>query len=89
MSAPFSATAARDAKLFRPASYAEFTAAIENGGFFLVPWHDDAQAEAKIKEETRATIRCFPLEGQEEAKGKLCFYSGRPATHMAIFARAY
>ncbi len=73
----------------RVASYDELKAKIEAGGLFLVPWHDDAQWESKIKEEIRATIRCFPLEGQEEAKGKTCFASGRPATHMAIFARAY
>ena len=54
-----------------------------------MPWHDDATAEATIKEETRATLRAFPLEGQDEARGQKCFYSGRPATHMAIFARAY
>ena len=83
------ATAARDARVFRPASYAAFKEAIEGGGFFLVPWHDDAAAENTIKEETRATIRCYPIDGQEEAAGKVCFYSGKPATHMAIFARAY
>jgi prolyl-tRNA synthetase len=83
------ATANRDARMFRPADYAEFKAKIDGGGFFLVPWHDDADAEAKVKEETRATIRCYPTEGQGEAEGKSCFYSGNPATHMAIFARAY
>ena len=56
---------------------------------YLVPWFDDADNEEQIKEETRATIRCFPLEGQAEAEGKTCFYSGKPATHMAIFARAF
>ncbi len=71
------------------ASYDEFKQKIEAGGLFLAPWHDDAQWEAKIKDETRATLRCFPLEGQEAAQGKACFASGRPATHMAIFARAY
>jgi prolyl-tRNA synthetase len=83
------ATAARDARVFRPESYAAFKEALEGGGFFLVPWREDADAEAKIKEETRATIRCYPLDGQGEAAGKACFYSGKPATHMAIFARAY
>ena len=42
-----------------------------------------------MKEETRATIRCYPFEGQDEAAGRTCVYSGRPATHMALFARAY
>ncbi len=83
------ATAARDARIYRPESYAAFKDALDGGGFFLVPWRDDAVAEEKIKEETKATIRCYPLDGQDEARGKTCFYSGKPATHMAIFARAY
>jgi prolyl-tRNA synthetase len=61
----------------------------EAPGFFLVPWHDDAEKEREIKDDCKATIRCFPIEGQSEFEGKTCFYSGRPATHMAIFARAY
>ena len=66
-------------------------AALESngGGFFLVPWADDAAAEAHLKEDCRATIRCFPLDSQAEAEGQRCFYSGKPATHMALFARAY
>jgi len=58
-------------------------------GLFLAPWYNDSDTEQEIKAQTRATIRCFPLEGQEEAKGQVCFYSGRPATHMAIFARSF
>ena len=58
-------------------------------GFFLVPWHDDAEAEEKVKKETKATIRCFPLDKQGEIEGKECFMTGRPATHMALFARAF
>ena len=77
------------ASIRRIDSYAELQASLEQGGGFLVPWCDDAENEAAIKEATKATIRCYPLAGQEEAAGKLCFYSGRPATHMAVFARAY
>jgi prolyl-tRNA synthetase len=58
-------------------------------GFFLVPWHDDAITEREIKDDCKASIRCYPLDSQAEVEGKTCFYSGRPATHMAIFARAY
>jgi prolyl-tRNA synthetase len=83
------ATAARDVRIFRPDSYEAMKEVLDGGGFFLVPWHDDAAAEAKIKEETRATIRCYPVHGQAEAEGRTCFYSGRAATHMALFARAY
>lgn len=83
------ALARREESTHRISSYDELKERIEAGGLFLVPWHDDADWEARIKEETRATIRCYPIEGQDEAKGKTCFASGRPATHMAIFARAY
>ena len=58
-------------------------------GFFLVPWYDDAETEEQIKKETKATIRCFPLAEQHRAEGKECFMTGRPATHMALFARAF
>jgi len=60
-----------------------------NPGFFLVPWHDDAVTEREIKDDCKASIRCYPLDAQDEVDGKVCFYTGRPATHMAIFARAY
>jgi prolyl-tRNA synthetase len=81
------ATERRDAQMKRITSYAELKSGIESGGFFVADWCDDAENEAKIKEETRATIRCYPLEGQSPSGP--CFYSGRPATHVAIFARAY
>ena len=58
-------------------------------GLFLVPWHDDAEAEERVKKETKATIRCFPFDEQHRVEGQTCFMTGRPATHMAIFARAF
>lgn len=58
-------------------------------GFFVAPFHDDATNEEQIKTDCKATIRCFPLDMQHEAQGKTCFYSGRPATHIALFARAF
>ena len=58
-------------------------------GWFLAPWHDDAEAERAIKQECKATVRCYPLDRQREAEGRTCFYSRRPATHMALFARAF
>jgi len=83
-------------KMFYPESYdamKEMMASSENGnntvGFYLVPWCCDAENEAKIKEDSKATIRCYPLDHQDQAKGKKCFYSGKDATHMAVFARAY
>jgi prolyl-tRNA synthetase len=84
------ALAFRQENTFRCDSYEEFKGLLESqGGWYLVPWHDDPEVEDRIKAETRATIRCYPLEGQEEIEGKVCFESGRPATHMAIFSRAY
>jgi prolyl-tRNA synthetase len=80
----------RDANTHQIDNYDEMKDRLqESGGFYLAPWHDDAEAERKIKEDCKATIRCFPLDAQGQVHGKSCFYSGRPATHMAIFARAY
>jgi prolyl-tRNA synthetase len=60
-------------------------------GLFLVPWKCDAENEAKIKEECKATIRCYPLEENRKQLhvGRKCFYSGEDATHMALFGRAF
>ena len=58
------------------------------GGWYRVAWCDDTEAEDAIKAETKATIRCFPL-GDQDIDGRVCFYSGKPATHIALFARAY
>lgn len=81
------------AKTIPVSSYAEMKHRLENGddtmGMFLAPWKCDAANEKKVKEETKATLRCYPLMGQEQCIGKPCIYSGEPATHMAIFARAY
>ncbi len=59
------------------------------GGFAKVAWAGNAGDEKKIKEQTKATIRCLPFGNEAEANGKVCFYTGKPATNMAIFAKAY
>jgi prolyl-tRNA synthetase len=59
------------------------------GGFAKVPWAGTAADEKKLKELTKATIRCLPFGNEAEAVGKTCFYTGKPATKMAIFAKAY
>jgi len=80
----------RDANTHEVDSYEAFKSSLtEKGGWYLVPWHADGEAEERIKAETRATIRCYPLGQQHLAEGRACFYSGKPATHLAIFARAY
>src|SRR5690606_23005633 len=81
------ATTLRDSRTQVVTTYDDFKARLEaDGGWLRVFWCDDGEAEARIKEETKATIRCFPMEGQEAAVGEACFYSGRPATHVALFA---
>jgi prolyl-tRNA synthetase len=67
-------------------TYEELKQAVETG-FALSSWCGSPGCEAKIKEETRATMRCIPLE-QEGGDGN-CVYCGQPATARAIFARAY
>ncbi|MGC6506985.1 MAG: proline--tRNA ligase [Myxococcota bacterium] len=79
----------RNSKTHDIQSYNELKDNIGNGGFFIAPWADSAVNEAAIKEDCKATIRCYPSDRQSEANGQLCFYSQQPATHMAIFARAY
>ncbi len=59
----------------------------EKGGFIQAHWDGTTETEEKIKEETKATIRCIPLDSREE-QGK-CVYSGRPSGRRVLFARAY
>jgi prolyl-tRNA synthetase len=69
-------------------SYDEFKRVLDDkGGFILAHWDGTAETEEKIKDETKATIRCLPLEGKKE-EGK-CIYSGKPSSQRVIFARAY
>ncbi len=59
----------------------------EKGGFILAHWDGTAETEQKIKEETKATIRCIPL-GDNKEPGK-CVYTGNPSASRVVFARAY
>lgn len=72
-------------------SYEDMKARIasEDLGFFRVYWKADDANEKAIKEDCAATIRCYPLDAQNDLEGKACFYSGEPATHVALFARAF
>lgn len=81
------AKAYRDAKIVEVDTYDAFKAALEGGNFVRAHWCGDAEVEAKIKEETNATIRCIPFDAKEE-KG-VCIYSGNPSPKRVIFARAY
>lgn len=69
-------------------SYGEFQKILEEkGGFLLAHWDGTTETEEKIKEETKATIRCIPLD-QEKEEGK-CMVTGRLSKQRVIFARAY
>jgi prolyl-tRNA synthetase len=80
------ALAFREAHTSEPANYAEFKTAVETG-FARSFWCGSAECEAKIKEETKATMRCIPLD-QTAGSGK-CIFCGNAATEKGIFARAY
>jgi prolyl-tRNA synthetase len=68
-------------------SYEEFKVEIEKGGFLLCHWDGTPETEEKIKTETKATIRCIPLEG-DKTPGK-CMVTGKPSAQRVIFARNY
>lgn len=77
----------REKNTFVIDNWEEFKQRIERGGFVLAHWDGTAETEEKIKEETKATIRCIPLDAAPES-GK-CVYSGRPSSRRVLFARAY
>lgn len=68
-------------------TYEEFKVEIEKGGFLLCHWDGTPETEEKIKEETKATIRCIPLDG-DKTPGK-CMVTGKPSKQRVLFARAY
>ena len=80
------ALAFRKANTYDPKDYGELSEVVQNGWAFSW-WCGDAGCEAKVKEETKATMRCIPLE-QPGGEG-LCIVCGRPAKQKVYFARAY
>ena len=68
-------------------SYDEFKALIEKGGFIMAHWDGTPETEERVKNETKATIRCIPLGG--ERKPGFCMVTGKPSVQRVIFARAY
>ena len=75
------------ANTHRVDSWEEFVERIEQGGFLSAHWDGTAETEERIKKETKATIRCIPLNAEVE-NGK-CVYSGNPSKKRVLFARAY
>ncbi len=77
----------RDAHIYECDDYEEFKTKVKDGGFFLCHWDGTAETEAKIKEETQATIRCVPF-GYEQTSG-VDMVSGKPSKARVIIARSY
>jgi len=77
----------RDANTFDVSSYDELRGVIERGGWARGWWSGSDDDERRVKEETGATLRCFPLD-QPGGSGR-CVYTGQPAQRIAIFGKAY
>ena len=74
-------------KTYKADTFKEFRNLIEKGGFVWAHWDGTSETEEKIKQQTKATIRCIPLEKTEES-GE-CVFSGRPSKQRVLFAKAY
>ena len=77
----------KEEKTYKADSFDEFKTLIKNGGFVWAHWDETSETEEKIKQETKATIRCIPIEKSEEM-GE-CVFSGRPSKQRVLFAKAY
>lgn len=78
----------RDSLITEVNTYDEFKKVLdEKGGFVSAHWDGSLEVEEKIKAETKATIRCIPLDAKEE--NGVCIYSGKPSQRRVLFARAY
>ena len=77
----------RDAHIYECDDYEEFKQKVKDGGFFLCHWDGTAETEAKIKEETQATIRCVPF-AFEQTPG-IDMVSGKPSKCRVLIARSY
>jgi prolyl-tRNA synthetase len=78
----------RDSHITEVNSWEEFKEVLNGkGGFISAHWDGTGETEEKIKQETKATIRCIPLSGKEETG--VCVYSGKPSTQRVLFALSY
>jgi prolyl-tRNA synthetase len=69
-------------------SYEEFKEVLENkGGFLSAHWDGTPETEELVKEQTKATIRCIPIDAKEQAG--VCMVTGKPSTKRVLFAKAY
>ena len=68
----------------------QFKEQIEKGGFILAHWDGTTETEERIKEETKATIRCIPFDADEESlQPGVDMLTGKPSARRVLFARAY
>ncbi|MBW7866859.1 MAG: proline--tRNA ligase [Brumimicrobium sp.] len=82
------AKAYRDSHITEVNSYDEFKKVLEEkGGFISAHWDGTSETEVRVKEETKATIRCIPLDAKEEAG--TCIFTGKPSSKRVLFAKAY
>lgn len=77
----------RTSKTISVETYEDFKEKIETGVFIMAHWDGTSETEEKIKAETKATIRCIPLDG-DKTPGK-CMVTGQPSTQRVVFAKAY
>ena len=81
------ARAFRDANTHTADTMEQFTSLLDKGGFVYAHWDGTAETEDKIKEATKATIRCIPLDNKKEEG--TCIFTGKPSAQRVLFARAY
>jgi prolyl-tRNA synthetase len=81
------ALAFREEKTYKTDSKDEFKKLIEQGGFVYAHWDGTSETEELIKQETKATIRCIPLDTKKE--DGVCLFSGNPSSKRVLFAKAY
>ena len=77
----------RDEHIYECEDYEEFKRRVKDGGFFLCHWDGTPETEARIKEETQATIRCVPFAFEQTPGTDMV--SGKPAKYRVLIARSY
>ena len=83
------ALAARDARIRKCDDWEEFKEEIKKGGFLLCHWDGTAETEQKIKDETKATIRCIPVDSCVCEEEGVDIYSAKPSKQRVVFGIAY
>ena len=79
----------RDDSIRKVDTWEEFKEEITKGGFLLCHWDGTPETEEKIKEETKATIRCIPVDSAVCVEEGKCIYSGKPSSQRVLFAISY